>query len=174
MHYTNGLQTVIRTAATEAKLLGHSYVGSGHLLLALCQEPSFAGQLLRGVGINAEGIQDLLVVLCGKGTPGLPLPQGFSRQARKILRGAGTEAQMLSEKQVDSIHLLLSLLRQEKTAAKELLMICHVDTQELFGRTVDGLRWGPVQPVMQKKETFTFMTRIQEQAPLKWARWMIS
>ena len=161
MRYTNEVQNVIRSAAAEARSLGHSYVGSGHLLLSLCREPSLAGQLLRGIGLHAEPLRDLLIVMRGAGTPALPLPQGFSRQARKILFGAGAEARTLAQKEVDTVHVLLSLLRRERTAAQELLMLYDVDVQELFGRTVDYLQWGSVKPAMQKKEAVA--TKLLEQ-----------
>ena len=161
MRYTNEVQSVICAAAAEARRLGHSGVGSAHLLLALSREPSLAGQLLRGSGMEPVTVQDLLVVLWGRGDPGLPLPQGFSRQAQKILSGARTEAKTLAKKQVDTTHILLSLLRRERTAAQEVLMLCDVDVQELFGRTVDYLRAVPVKPIPNKKEAVA--TKLLEQ-----------
>ena len=161
MRYTNEVQTVIRSAAAEARTLGHGYVGSAHLLLALCRDSTLAGQLLRGVGVRESLVRDLLIVLCGTGTAALPLPQGFSSQARRILSDAGTEARLLVKDQVDTVHVLLALLRHEKTAARELLLLCDVDAQELFGRTVDYLQWGPVKPVANKKEAVA--TKLLEQ-----------
>ena len=161
MRYTNEVQSVICRAAAEARQLGHSYVGSAHLLLAMSREPSLAGQLLRGSGMESVTVHDLLVVLRGRGAPGLPLPQGFSRQAQKILSGAKSEAKTLAEKQVDTVHVLLSLLRRERTAAQEVLMLCDVDAQELFDRTVDYLRSVPVKQVPNKKEAV--VTRLLDQ-----------
>ena len=39
---------VILAAGRQARGLGHGYVGCEHLLLALTQEPSMLGALLRG------------------------------------------------------------------------------------------------------------------------------
>ena len=161
MRYTKEVQMILCDAAAEARKMGHSYVGSGHLLLTLARQRSFSGQLLRGFGIEPVCTQDMLILLCGVGTPGLPLPQGFSTPMRKILRGAREEAKTLAHRQVDAVHLLLALLRREHTVAQELLRLCDADAQELFGRTVDHLRWTPVKPVVHKKEAVT--TKLLEQ-----------
>ena len=126
MRYTNEVQSVICRAAAEARQLGHSYVGSAHLLLAMSREPSLAGQLLRGSGMESVTVHDLLVVLRGRGAPGLPLPQGFSRQAQKILSGAKLEAKTLAEKQVDTVHVLLSLLLILALLILLIFVLCHV------------------------------------------------
>ena len=43
---------VIQQAGRKARDLGHSYVGSSHLLLALAREPGISGQVLRSSGLN--------------------------------------------------------------------------------------------------------------------------
>ena len=51
LRYENEMLEIIRTAGEKAKFFGHSYVGSAHLLLALLQEKSMAGQILRSFGL---------------------------------------------------------------------------------------------------------------------------
>ena len=141
MQYGEDAQGVILTAGGKAREFGHSYVGSAHLLLALAQEPGLAGQLLRGAGFELALAESMVLVLYGAGTPGLPLPQGFTNQARRILKGAREEARLLNSRQVQSVHILLSVLRREKTAAGDLLVLSGVDAQTLFTRTVEYLQW---------------------------------
>ena len=82
MHYDNDAQVLILSAAQKAKALGHSYVGSVHLLLAIAEEPGLAGQLLRSTGFDVRLAFQMSALLYGTGTPGLPLPQGFSNELR--------------------------------------------------------------------------------------------
>ncbi len=161
MQYETDTRGLILAAGRMARSMGHSYVGSVHLLLALSQEPGVAGNLLAAAGFDATLAQSMAVVLYGKGTPGLPLPQGFSQQARRVLRGAGQEARFQNSRQVTGIHLLLSVLRQEKTAAKELLELNNVDTQGLFSHAVEYLKWNQDAPVRRGKEAVT--TKLLEQ-----------
>ena len=161
MQYETDAQGLILTAGATARSMGHSYVGSVHLLLALAGEQGIAGQLLRGAGFDRDLARSMVLVLYGAGTPGLPLPQGFSLQARKVLRGARNEAHQLGSRQVQEIHILLSLLRREKTAAAELLSLSGVDSWELFSRTVDYLNWETKLPRKREKEAVN--TKLLEQ-----------
>ena len=139
MRYATQAQSVIRTAGRLAGDMGHSYVGSVHLLLAMAKEPGESARLLRFAGLDTALTETLAQILCGVGTPGLPLPQGFSMHARMILRDAAEEAIRLKAKQINTMHILLSLLRREQCGAWKVLMINNVDTQELFSYTVECL-----------------------------------
>lgn len=140
MRFEGYAQSLVLAAGKKARAMGHSYVGSIHLLLALSQEPGEASRLLRVAGLEPALAQKMTMLLYGSGTPELPLPQGFSVQAKRILQGARQEACALQERQVSGIHILLSLLRQERTAARDILILNDVDTEELFHNTVEYLR----------------------------------
>ncbi len=141
MQYDVHAQGLILFARRKARELGHSYVGSMHLLLALAQVPGVAGQMLRFAGFDWQLAEMMAAVLYGTGTPDLPLPQGLSLRAKQILRGAGIEANRLGSKYVEDVHILLSLLRKEKSAAGEILALCNIDKQDLFTNTVDQIKW---------------------------------
>ncbi len=161
MQYSAQSQKLLIDAAERARNMGHSYVGSAHLLLAMSTQSDMAGQLLRGAGVDGEMTEQMTAILFGLGTAGLPLPQGLSPQARRILRGAGKEARYLNSRQVEPVHILLSLLRQQKTAAKDLLILNDVDTEGLFSGAVDYLSWEQGRRVIEKKEEAA--TRLLEQ-----------
>ena len=59
---------------------------------------------------------------------------------QKILQDAGREARFGRCVWVEPMHILLSMLRQERTAAKELLTLNSVNVEELFTRTVETLQ----------------------------------
>ena len=154
MRYSEEFDKVICFAANEARKQGHSFVGSAHLLLALTGQRGLAGYLLQCYGVQAEFIQDMTILLYGKGTPGLPLPQGFSSHAGGILRGARREAIGLRSHQVTGIHILLSMLRREKTSAGMLLQLCSVDPRDLFSKTVEVYQREKAIRLQPKKEEF--------------------
>ncbi len=153
MQYETDTQRLILTAGNMARQMGHSYVGSAHLLLAMAREQGMTGQLLRGAGFEPAVAETMMLVLYGAGTPGLPLPQGFTTQARGILRDAGKEARQLGARQVRAIHILMSLLRKERTAAKDILLLSGIDTASLFTYAVDRMRWDGKVKEKQEKET---------------------
>ena len=88
MRYHMQTETLLRRCAGKARNMGHSYVGSVHLLLAMAEDDGITGKMLRGAGLDLELTEKMLVVLYGVGTPDLPLPQGMSAQLRQLLEAA--------------------------------------------------------------------------------------
>ena len=152
---------LIQRAGQKARSLGHSYVGSAHLLLALAQEPGIPEQVLRMLGMDPELTEAMALLLYGRGTPSLPLPQGLTGEAKRLLRGAAQEAKLLHSRQVAPVHLLLAMARQEQSAAGELLRLNGVSADALFTHTLEYLRWEQSAPVTGKKEGVS--TKLLEQ-----------
>ena len=161
MRYGAEASKLILTAGNCARELGHSYVGSIHFLLALTDEPGLSGRLLRGAGLDRNVLRDMTAVLYGMGTPELPLPQGLTKEARRILRGAAGEAQLLKRREVESVHILLALTRREKAAARELLLLSGVDPDHLFTQTIMQMENETLETQKRKKEAVT--TKLLEQ-----------
>ena len=161
MRYAMDARSILLNAAALAREMGHSYVGSAHLLLALLRQQGSPGYLLRGAGVESVFAESMVTVLYGAGTPQLPLPQGFSGQVRRILRVAGSEARLQRCKQVQSMHLLLALLRVEKTAARDILLLSGVDSHSVFTQAVESIKRGTYVPHSQNKEAVK--TKLLEQ-----------
>lgn len=152
---------LIQRAGQKARSMGHSYVGSVHLLLVMAREPGGTGQLLRLLGVDPDLTEAMAQLLYGAGTPDLPLPQGLTREARGILHSAAQEAKQQNSREIQPYHVLLAMARREHSAAGELLQLNGVSADVLFTHTVDYLRWEQAAPVKGKKEAVT--TKLLEQ-----------
>ena len=152
MRYHIQTNRLIQSAGGKARALGHSYVGTEHLLLALCEERGEAGRLLRLSGLRPRLLRDLAVVLCGLGTGNLPLPQGLTTELRSTLRMAATEAKSLGSREIHPTHVLLALSRRERGQAARLLQLCGICAPILFHRTLEYLQWERIAPQTTKKE----------------------
>lgn len=152
MRYHTLTADLIQNAARKARSLGHSYVGSVHLLLAMAWEPGGPGLVLRQLGVDPELTEAMAQLLYGTGTPDLPLPQGLTQEAREILRLAAREARQQNCREIQPQHLLLAMARQRDCAAGELLQLNGVSADMLFTHTVDYLRWEQTAPGKGKKE----------------------
>ena len=161
MRYHTQTEEIIRHSAKLARSCGHSYVGSAHLLVALSQLPGGTGQLLRMLGIKPELAEDLTQLLYGAGTPELPLPQGLTAGARAILRRAAREAKNLNRRQIEPVHLLLAMARQEDSTAGQLLAFAGISGDALLTHTVEYLHWETGSDVKGKKEAVN--TKLLEQ-----------
>ena len=144
MRYDEESRALILAAGQKARALGHSYVGSVHLLLALAQEPGQMGLLLCSAGVDPVAAEDLALVLYGRGTAQLPLPQGMTGTVRAILRDAAGEARFSRRARVTPVHILLALTRRQRTGAGLLLKLSGVDMEGLFSQTVDHMRWAKI------------------------------
>ena len=152
MRYHTLTADLIQNAARKARGLGHSYVGSVHLLLAMAWEPGGPGMVLRQLGVDPELTEAMAQLLYGTGTPDLPLPQGLNQEARVLLRLAAREARLQICREIQTQHLLLAMARQRDCAAGELLQLNGVSADMLFTHTVDYLRWEQTAPGKGKKE----------------------
>ena len=161
MRYTQSAATLITLSAQRARGLGHSFVGTAHFLLVLCETCRWPGQLLRSFGLEVGLVQDLTVLSYGVGQPALPLQQGLSADAVSMLEGAAWEARHAGAKQIDAGHILLALARLEDTTAQQMLALCGVDSQELFTVAVETMWQTEVGSVKRKKEECT--TKLLEQ-----------
>ena len=101
MRYHMLTADVIQNAGKTARHMGHSYVGSEHLLLTLAREPGWQGQLLRGLGLDPDLSEAMTRLLYGMGTPDLPLPQGLTPEAKLLLRSAAREARQELDERID-------------------------------------------------------------------------
>ena len=153
MRYEEEGRKLIREAGARARAMGHSYVGSGHLLMALAAQPGAAGSLLRWAGAEPKWLEELASALWGRGKA-LPLAQGFTETARSVLRGAAREASYCRSREVKPIHILLALTRRRNGHGIQLLTLCGIDPAGLFSRTVEHILWEKV-PVRKKEAVNT-------------------
>ena len=160
MRYGKDAEQILTGAADAARKMGHSYVGTTHLFLAIARSQDVSGQILRMSGVDSALTEQMVGFLYGKGTPGLVLPQGLSKGAKGVLKGAVQEAGFMGSERVQAVHIFLSLLRRERIGM--LLRLNGIDEQDLFDRTVDRIRWdvGKVE-VKPKKEAVK--TKLLEQ-----------
>ena len=134
------LRSLIWQAGSAARALGHSYVGTEHLLLALAAEPGAAGRVLRAVGLEDESVRSMLLLNTGLGSRTQFLPQGLTPEARLALRRAGVEARNLQSSGILPEHLLLALSRDSTCAAGRLLARSGAEADCIFTQTYEALR----------------------------------
>ena len=161
MRYHMLTTELVRFSGKKARELGHSWVGSVHLLLGMLALPGEAGQLLRGMGADPVLCTQMAAVLEGVGTSDLPLPQGLSAEAGALFREGAREAKKLGDRELRPVHLLLALTRRREGTVWQILALNGVDTGELFSKTVDQIRRQADRTQNTKKEAAA--TRLLEQ-----------
>ncbi len=158
--FTQKAIEAINHAINSAEILGHTYVGSEHLLLGLCRVGSgVAAAVLNKNGVTAEKIEKLIIETIGSGTPSNLSPDYLTPRARKVLEVALTGAKNLGKELVGTEHLLIALLSEGDNYAIRFLKKLDVDvaflTSAAFKATGADIDNGSVDTKGQKKKTQT-------------------
>ncbi|MDP6533063.1 MAG: ATP-dependent Clp protease ATP-binding subunit [Candidatus Marinimicrobia bacterium] len=128
-NFSKRVQAVMKTAKEEAIRLGHSYVGSEHLLLGLFKnEDGLAAKIFDIYNCDVEDMRTMVIDMIktsgGTMTLGhLPL----TRRAERILRNAFNEAAAIGSSVADDEHLLLAMLKESEGIAFEVLNSFNMD-----------------------------------------------
>ncbi len=136
---TGEASRALTLAFEAASELGHSYVGSEHILLGLAKEGSCeAARCLRSCGFDANRIQALLIESLGRGSSGMRPAQGFTARAQGVIQAAALEAESHGQATVDTRHLLLAILKEGDSLALRILSSGGLDGNRLLRALGEG------------------------------------
>jgi ATP-dependent Clp protease ATP-binding subunit ClpA len=113
-------RAVIDGAHVAAQRLGHDYVGTEHVLLALTRTPCAARRILESLGLSEQRVHAKVVELIGVGTPSATpaaVPTALTAPAQRVLDRSHTEARDLGHAHTDAEHILLALAHDPSGAA---------------------------------------------------------
>ncbi len=130
--FTAKANEAMNQAINSAELLGHTYVGSEHLLLGLLRVGGgVASAVLNRHGVTAEGVEDIIRSQIGCGTRTKLSPDFFTPRAKQVIEIA-LQSKISSGKQlVGSEHLLLGILGEGDNFAIRFLNDLGVDVANL-------------------------------------------
>ena len=130
--FTSTALGALRLAQENAARLGHSYVGSEHLLLGLAsQEYSAAARSLQSSGVDSRSLRSAISQLVGTGVPARSLHQGLTPKCCLAIQQAAAASRRLGQNTVSAEHLLLGLLQDRECAACRLMAEQGADLDQL-------------------------------------------
>ncbi len=130
--FTEKANEALNQAINSAGILGHTYVGSEHLLLGLCKVGSgIAFSVLNNFGVTAEKLEKLMVLRIGAGTPSNLSPQYFTPRAKNVLEIATAGSRNLGKTLVGSEHILIAVLSEYENYAIAFLNELGIDVKAL-------------------------------------------
>jgi len=139
--FTQRAAAAIKAAHEEAGEMGHSYVGSEHILLGLMRDKdSIASKALYSMGLTEDSVKNAVIEAVGSGSPDENAPQGLTPRAKRIIEFAISEAAAMGCSYVGTEHILMGLIREGDNVALEILASLGVDARALYGEVVDGIR----------------------------------
>jgi hypothetical protein len=121
--FTDRARRVLVLAQEEARLLGHPFIGTEHILLGLIHEgDGVAAQAMHRLGISLEDVRDKVHDAVGpSATPPTGSPP-FTPRAKKVLELSLREALQLGHNYIGTEHILLGLVREGEGVAARVLV----------------------------------------------------
>lgn len=131
--FTESANKAINQAIEIASQLGHTFIGSEHLLYGLAaEEDSVAAAILSKKGINKEDLLEKMIASDGKGEAVQLTPEHLTPRAKRVLEKAVSEARNLGHSYVGTEHILLSILNQVDGYAVLFLSELGVNPKSLY------------------------------------------
>ena len=113
--FTAKAEQVLECANREARLLGHSYIGSEHILLGLSSVlDSVASKILSGRGVDSDGIKAMITSISGVGVPSCVGGADMTPRCKRIIERGAMEARKRSFAYIGTEHLLLAILEKRQ------------------------------------------------------------
>ncbi len=130
--FTQKAQNVLNLTLQIASEMGHTYIGSEHLLLALLSEESgVAAHYLRERGADPEKIKNAVAELSGIGSPSAISPSDMTPRTKNIIESSLHQSQRYRQNYIGTEHLLLALLEEQDSVAVRLLDSFEVSISNL-------------------------------------------
>ena len=109
--FTEKANNAINLAIQSAQDMGHTYIGSEHILLGLLKnEDGAAYTVLEKCGASADALEELIKQEIGTGSQTKLTPDDFTPRVKRILQTAIIQAGRMGHNYVGTEHILIALI----------------------------------------------------------------
>jgi ATP-dependent Clp protease ATP-binding subunit ClpC len=116
-NFSEPARAVVARALSEARGLGHRYLGTEHLLLALSTDPGLAGAALRDLGVSESAVRDAIERIIGRGRSAEGAALGITPRTKRVFERAIKEAKRTGSRRcAETEHLLLAVAGSDGVA----------------------------------------------------------
>lgn len=130
--FSDGAKRIIESALSFSRSMGHSYVGSEHLLLAMVNEKgTFCERLLSERGITVQKLRLQIIASSGIGKESVVSLSDLTPRCKRLIKRALTEAEELGSENICCEHILMAML-EEECEASALLIKNGIRLSELY------------------------------------------
>ena len=140
--FTNSSNKAIETANEIAMELGHSYIGTEHLLYGLVKEENgVASKVLQNQDITEEDIFEKIEELIGHEPP-ITQVIDFTPRTKRVIETAFIEARKLGYNFIGTEHLLIGILKEGDCIAARILLDLNVNIPKLYNEIIKVINEG--------------------------------
>ncbi len=151
--FTQKANDALNSAINSAENLGHTYVGSEHILLGLLAESGgMAHTALTARKVTFSEVESILKSSIGIGSPTVLSPNDFTPRLKNIIDTAILQGRSMGHSYIGTEHLLMGIIREGSGAATEILTRLGVQPQDLLSDLTNALGSNG-QPSSSKKDS---------------------
>ncbi len=126
--FTEKANEALNQAISSASAMGHTYVGSEHLLLGLLRIGSgVAASVMAKHNVTADKIEEIIRINIGTGTPTKLSPDFFTPRSKNVIEVAMQTAGSMGKKFIGTEHILIGILSERDNFAVKFLREIGVD-----------------------------------------------
>ena len=145
--FTQKANEALNNAIQAAENLGHTYVGSEHILLGLLAENGgMAYAALHARKVSFSEVEAMIKSGVGIGAPTVLSPNDFTPRAKNIIDTAILQGRGMGHSYIGTEHLLIGILQEGTGAATEILAQLGVQPQDLMQDLSKALGGGGAAP----------------------------
>ena len=131
--FTQKANTALNDAIESAENLGHTYIGSEHLLVGLLGvEGSVAHTVLTSKGVTQSSVENALKTTVGIGTPTVLSPNEFTPRSKRIVESAIASARSMNHSYVGTEHILIAIAKDSSCFAMNILEKYGISPNEII------------------------------------------
>ena len=121
-NFTEKAEKALNYSVKIAEKLGHVYIGSEHMLLALLSDSlSCSYAILAKCGISKDELEKAIRDYSGKGAKSKLTPKDMTPRCRKIIENSYKNSVKYSAVRIGTEHILLSIVEERECVAVKLL-----------------------------------------------------
>lgn len=140
-NFTVKAEAALNKAVIIAEELGHTYIGTEHILLSLSEdETCCASILMKKNKIEAENIRSAIEEYSGKGSKTRLTTRDTTPKFKKVIEHSYKLSKKYSSEKIGSEHILLALLEEKDSVASKILTKIEADCIGLKDNLVVFLR----------------------------------
>ena len=130
--FTEKANNAINLAIESAQDMGHTYIGSEHILLGLLKNADGAAYtVLDKCGANADTLENLIKQEIGTGSETKLSPDDFTPRVKRILQTAIIQAGRMGHNYVGTEHILIALITDGDSYAVRFLQSTGIHTNDI-------------------------------------------
>ena len=138
--FTQKANDALNSAISAAESLGHTYVGSEHILLGLLAESGgMAHTALSARKVTYGEVEQIIRSGIGIGSPTVLSPNDFTPRAKNIIDTAILQGKGMGHSYIGTEHILMGIIREGTGAATEILGQLGVQPQDLLNDLTQAL-----------------------------------